>query len=348
MTDLEPRDNFGANADTPSDLVWEVREHTVRAAAPRATIAIPTYKRFDTLLEAITSASAQAGPDRPDIIIVDNEGHGDKPAAVRAALPNLDGCSVRYFVNRSNLGMFGNWNRCIELAQTPWLTILNDDDLLRPTFLERSFQALDRFPQADGIVCKKGIFDRRTVRSASPPRLLLDRIVNALRLLLHKASFQKGVLTVDPRRLFFGNVLGNGAGFLFRRDAALNLGGYDAEEWPSADFLFYVRMALGGRLLWLDEKLAYVGLGDNESMAPEVLRRFVTQLHEVRIQMIGTIVPSDWQRMLPLIAANHILATELAWGVRLDAADIGRELDMTLSSPNFSAEQFQQLRHGFL
>jgi hypothetical protein len=143
-------------------------------------------------------------------------------------------------------------------------------------------------------------------------------------------------------------VLGNGAGFLFRREAAVRLGGYDAGEWPSADFLFYIRMAISGQLLWLDERLADVGLGDNESMAPEVLRRFVTQIHEVREQRLGAIVPSDWRRMLPLIAANHILATELAWGVRLDPSDVGQELGMELPPPNLIREHLLQIRSGLV
>lgn len=348
MINFEPRDNFSAFSNTPSELIWEVLDQTPLDAAPRATVAIPTYKRFETLLDAINSARLQTCAVGLEIIIVDNEGHGEKASAVRAALGDLRGCSVRYFVNRSNLGMFGNWNRCIQLTRTPWLTILNDDDLLHPSFLERSFRALDRFPQADGVVCKKRTFDRRTTRSVSSSRPVIDRLVSPLRFVLHKAAFHGGVMTVDPRRLFFGNVLGNGAGFLFRRDAALDIGGYDVSEWPSADFLFYIRMAAGRRLLWLDETLAYVGLGDNESLAPEVLRRFVTQLHEVREKMIGNIVPLDWRQMMPLIAANHILTTELAWGVRLDPSDVGRELGITLPRPSLIRGQLQQLRFGLL
>jgi GT2 family glycosyltransferase len=35
---------------------------------------------------------------------------------------------VCYYKNSQNLGMFGNWNRCITLSQGEWVLILNDDD----------------------------------------------------------------------------------------------------------------------------------------------------------------------------------------------------------------------------
>ncbi len=337
-------DGFAAIDGIPSQLVWETNAPSPDSQMPRATIAIPTYRRFDTLLEAIASAVEQTGVQAPDIVIVDNEGFGAKPEAVRTALTDKGGSWIRYFVNTSNLGMFGNWNRCIELARTDWLTILNDDDLLRPAFLARALATLDRMPPADGLICKKGTRDRRSnppapVAAATGLRSRIGRT-------LHRAAFRGGAMRVDARRLFFGNELGNGAGLLFRRDAALALGGYDADAAPSADFLFLVRLALGKGLYWLDEELAEVGLGDNESMAPEVLRQFVVQLHDLRTHMVGRVVPRSWARMLPLLAANHIAVAKLAWDVTLDPKVIGREIGLMLPDPDLRKERWLRMCNG--
>ena len=167
MTRPDTSSAFAEISAITSELVWETRRS---GPSPRATIAIPTYKRFDTLLEAIASATAQTGTEPPDIVIVDNEGHGAKPSAVQKRMGEVGECRVRYYINPQNLGMFGNWNRCIELAETPWLTILNDDDLLRPGFLERSFAALARLSAPDGIVCRKGLRDRRAEPASKPDR----------------------------------------------------------------------------------------------------------------------------------------------------------------------------------
>ncbi|UVI40861.1 glycosyltransferase family 2 protein [Qipengyuania spongiae] len=335
---------FDTISHVKSELVWESGR---AGSSTRATIAIPTYKRFDTLLEAIASALAQTGVEPPDIVIVDNEGHGDKPAAVWERLEKVGDCRIRYFVNPQNLGMFGNWNRCIQLSETPWLTILNDDDLLRPQFLKRSLLLTDRLPKADGVICRKGTKDRRAFPPITTQPGFRQRLNGAIGKALGGMAFRKGVLKVDARRLFFGNFIGNGAGFLFRKETAIKLGGYDPKEWPAADFFFYVRMVLEGELFLLDEELADVGLGDNESLSPEVLSHFVEQLHHIRMKLAGNAVPARWSAMAPQLAANHILYAARAWGVRLDPGVIGEALGgLNLPPPNPRREYIWRLLHG--
>lgn len=349
MRDIfDVRDSFQLIADQPFELAWQIGHADPQT---RATIAIPTYKRIDTLREAIDSALAQQGAPPPDIVIVDNDGPGAKPAIVRAALSDVRGCRVRYYTNATNIGMFGNWNRSILLAETPWVTILNDDDLLRPDFLQRCLAALDRRPGANGIVCRKGVRDRRAVATGpmtppSAPSWL--RIAKAIARRVHKLPYRDGMLRVTLKRQFFGNFLGNGLGFLFRRDAAVRLGGYDPDDFPAADYVFYLRMTGDGALYFLDEELADVGLGDNESIAPGVLHRFVTQLHEVRVQLAGSAVPRDWMKMAPLLVSNHVLSTESTWGEKLDQDALAAELGFRIPPPNTIGETLLRLRHGVL
>lgn len=348
MNHMRTRDSFGDIADQPCELAWQIGD---RDASARVTIAIPTYKRIDTLVEAINSAVAQQVAPRPDIIIVDNDGPGEKPDIVRAALADTRGCRVRYFVNSTNIGMFGNWNRSIMLAETPWMTILNDDDLLREEFLRRCCAALDRRPDANGIVCRKGVRDRRVAVPDAPPASPPSpwrRLAGAIAGHLHKLPYRDGMLNVTVKRQFFGNFLGNGLGFLFRRDTAIRLGGYDPDDFPSADFLFYLRMASEGGLYLLDEVLADVGLGDNESIAPGILQRFVVQLHEVRDQLAGSMVPRRWVKMSPLLASNQVLATELVWGEKLDQDALAKELGFPLPPASPLREKLLRLRHGIL
>ena len=347
MSSFETRDSFRAIADQPCELAWRVGQ----VGQARATIAIPTYRRIDTLIEAIRSAVAQQGVSPPDIVIVDNDGPGEKPEVVRAALTDTGGCRVRYFVNSENIGMFGNWNRSIMLAETPWVTILNDDDLLRDRFLERSLAALDGLPGANGIVCRKGVRDRRAVvpatrdPSKSPP---LRRLAKSVARAIHHLPYRDGVLKVTLRRQFFGNFFGNGLGFLFRKDAAVRLGGYDPGDFPAADYIFYLKMTEDGALYLLDAVLADVGLGDNESISPKVLHRFITQLHEARERLSGAAVPRDWMTMAPLLAANQVRTTELMWGEKLDRDALAEDLGFPLPPADTVRETLLRLRYGVL
>lgn len=95
------------------------------------TIAIPVYERYDFFEEALFSALKQTVPCQ--ILVVDNaSSHMRFADSVKA----LKDDRVRYYRNSENLGMTGNWNKCIELCDTEWITILHDDDWLHPQFIE--------------------------------------------------------------------------------------------------------------------------------------------------------------------------------------------------------------------
>jgi len=110
---------------------------------PRVTIAIPTYNRAQLLSASLRSALDQKYADF-EILVLDNASTDDTAAIVKS----FSGRRVRYIRNASNIGLFCNWNRAIELNRSPYLAILQDDDELLPEFIEESVAALDRNPSA--------------------------------------------------------------------------------------------------------------------------------------------------------------------------------------------------------
>jgi len=95
------------------------------------TIAVTVYNRRQYVKQAIASALVQTAPAR--VIVV--EDCGPDPTLegfVKAEfVPRID-----YFRNAERRGLFGNWNACLELCQTEWISILHDDDFLAPNFVE--------------------------------------------------------------------------------------------------------------------------------------------------------------------------------------------------------------------
>lgn len=98
------------------------------------TIAIPTYKRPKYLRQAIDSAVNQiaSGVDY-NIIVVNNDPETDM-TEVQKAYEDAP-VDIRFYTNERNLGMLGNVNRCVELAEGKWIAFLHDDDLLLPSYL---------------------------------------------------------------------------------------------------------------------------------------------------------------------------------------------------------------------
>jgi len=334
------RDAFADYAAIPSTL--QAEREPAGGVRPLVTIAIPTYRRPDELMEAIASALAQATDVPFEILVVDNDPDPQASAAIAARLPQSPRVGLRYYCNAENIGMFGNWNRCIELARGDWVTLLNDDDLLRPEYLPQTMDMISRRPEIDGIVCSKGYHyrsDEYRHPEATGVKARLWRRAKKLRFDRH------GLAPVTPRNMFFGLELGNGLGFLFRRDAAIKLGGYYPEDFPMSDGYFYVRYCVRHRLFWTHRILADIGIGENESMRPETLDGAIYKLKILRESLLGRYVPASWRRLLPQLVANSIRDAQRLWKVELDKEKFERDFGMTIPEPNYRKVTAFRLAH---
>jgi glycosyltransferase involved in cell wall biosynthesis len=99
---------------------------------PLVTVCIPTYNRARWIREAVESALAQTYQNL-EVLVVDDASSDDTESVVRA----LDDPRVRFVANERNLGMVGNHNRTLQLADGPLIKFLHADDVLAPECVER-------------------------------------------------------------------------------------------------------------------------------------------------------------------------------------------------------------------
>ncbi|MEC4811770.1 MAG: glycosyltransferase family 2 protein [Scytonema sp. PMC 1069.18] len=111
----------------------------------KVTIAIPTYNRAGLLQGCIESVLAQDYPELR-LLVLDNASDDDTEMVVRS-LAKQDQ-RITYIKHETNIGFARNWNRIIEVNQSPYLTIVPDDDLILPGFIRQSVEALDEHPSA--------------------------------------------------------------------------------------------------------------------------------------------------------------------------------------------------------
>jgi len=97
---------------------------------PEVTIAITVFDRRRYIHQAVRSALEQTVAAR--VVVV--EDCGPDPGLQQYVMAEFEG-RVDYVRNVSRRGLFGNWNACLELCSTRWLSILHDDDYLRPCFV---------------------------------------------------------------------------------------------------------------------------------------------------------------------------------------------------------------------
>ena len=185
------------------------------------TIAITVYSRRDYVCEAIQSALAQTVPVK--VIVV--EDFGPDPALRDFILAQF-GSRITYYRNAKNRGLFDNWHACMEYCQTPWLSILHDDDKLRPEFVENIIELA-------GLAPGRALYFGRSARLEADGKMYPPPPVN------WPVSWQDLDLVrlMDECFIFF-------PGQLFRVADAWAIGGFRTNSHFTGDWDMWFRLTL--------------------------------------------------------------------------------------------------------
>ena len=222
---------------------------------PKVSILIPTYCRPELLREALISALHQKEVEDYEVIVLDND---PTPNLATEAVIRQHLCPrLTYYRNEKNIGMTGNWNRCIELARGEWISFLHDDDYLSPMWLQRMLRHLP--PNADMMASHVRVgsqsyslnsFDQTTDKSLEPGH-------------------------VDGKRLILGNI-SPAPGLLIRKVSILNLRGFDDGYYPCADYDLYSRLTVRGKVWIYPEVLSYYRTSDSETYKGNTLVKMIS------------------------------------------------------------------------
>ncbi len=158
----------------------------IRPQVPLITFCIPFFKGLGYLKESIQSVVDQSQQAWLCVVVDDC---GPEPEA-RMLVASFSDPRISYRRNESNLGLAGNWNKCISLANTPFVTILHADDRLLPNYLMYMSEMFRMFPASNAIFCRATIIDKNGLSSFS----FADRFKNILMPSLSQPIILKGEL----------------------------------------------------------------------------------------------------------------------------------------------------------
>jgi len=192
----------------------------VELTPDQITIAITVYHRRPFLTQAIESALDQTRAAR--VILVDDCG---PDASLGADIRSRYGSAVGYHRNPQRRGLFDNWNACLELCQTPWISILHDDDFLLPEFVAATVELSRSAPGRGLYLGTTGFVDEM-----GQPLRGLD------------APAAPGWTDVDLEAAAFNNTF-LFPGQLFRVDDARALGGFRATSRYCGDWEMWFKLA---------------------------------------------------------------------------------------------------------
>jgi len=189
-------------------------------AAPAVTVLLAVYKP-DALYfpQAVASVMAQTFGDWELLVIED-----ESPLSAAALLRELDDPRIRHHLNPHRHTLAAALNEGLRLARAPLVARLDGDDLCEPRRLEEQVRYLAEHPEVAVYGSRITVIDQRG--DVLGRRLLPtthEEIAGALR--RYNCISHPSVM--------------------FRRDAVLAAGGYDAEERVE-DWELWCRMLLGG------------------------------------------------------------------------------------------------------
>lgn len=243
---------------------------------PLVSIIIPTFRRPQLLRQAIDSAASQSCSVSYEIVVVDNEQDPAWTAAVDAICRASQASCIRLYRNRQNLGMFGNWNRGIELARGDWVTILSDDDVLLPAFIQSAWD------------CRAGnaMVVGEAVRLSSPEE--------------YRASVAGDLQVIGVRLddLMVGNVTPGLLGALVSRRMALSMGGFDEDLWPVSDFVFNAKYWMKFGIRKVNREFAIYRWLENESQKVAALRGTVENDMRLKVDLLDYLGCSGVRRCM--------------------------------------------------
>lgn len=231
-------------------------------ASPEISICIPVYNGERYLGDCLRSVQRQTVANVEILIVDDGSRDGSNAIALSHAAHDP---RVRVVTNPHNLGLVGNWNRCLELAVGTWIKFVFQDDEIAPDCLERMLRATG--PDTVLVACSRE-FD---FESTTPPELKAWYTANRSSI---EQQWGSRPCTIEADRVCRAttarpgaNLFGEPTSMLVRRSAFAQHGNFNADLIMSCDLEYWTRIAVHAGFEWVPERLATFRVHDGATSA---------------------------------------------------------------------------------
>jgi glycosyltransferase involved in cell wall biosynthesis len=239
------------------------------------SICIPAYKRTNLLKEAIESALNQKTIHPYKIIVIDDEINVGI-SETQNLITSYSDDKIVYYKNESNLGLFGNMNRCFQVAKTKYVTLLHDDDLLKDNYIEEIYNYIKR-KDFDCLCVSFNHINFPFNKGKKKSNGTLKKQIK--KLLFSNKSFR---ISDKDNYLLHRNIFGPpSCGVIFKRESCIQAGGWDEEYFPTADWFFMIDFNRKYKVLRIPESLALYRWESNTSLKPNMMDTYYQ--HTIKI-----------------------------------------------------------------
>ena len=230
--------------------------------AALVSVCIPAYNNGDTIKATVDSVLA-SDYKNIEVIAVDDCSTDD----TYEVLCSIKSPKLSVYRNEKNLGMSGNWNRCLSLCKGEYVRVLCADDRIDSDLISREVAVLDAVPSVVMVSSDTAFVDEsgRVVghydryRAKKSVKKETNKFVSYVIREPHVTDKYDERNRVRGRQivlhsLFTRDYLGAPMANLFRRSAA---GSFDPQFSYIIDYDFFISLALKGDVYIIPEKKNY-------------------------------------------------------------------------------------------
>jgi len=213
-------------------------------AKPLVSVCVPTYNNAATIERCLRSILEQDGVEF-EIVVADDDSSDDTAAVVASMLRPGD----RLVRNQPRLGLNGNHNRCLELARGSYIQFVHGDDWLLPGALRTLAPCFD--DPAVGLA-----FAPRQVVTDDPGWLRRYGSIHEHFWKLRERNRGRSLVTQMVSRGAKDNWIGEPTCVMFRRQLALDAGGFRDDIFQLVDVDLWLRVMLRSTVRFVPQELS--------------------------------------------------------------------------------------------
>lgn len=245
---------------------------------PLISFVIPTFKRYDSLKEAILSILNQEPVDYIiyNIIVVSN----DNEFNIDLLDVELDPDKVLIYANNQNVGMCNNMNKCAMLANGSFISYLQDDDVLLPNYLHEigKLFVANRLDDIDCLIPNRSYyFDGKSIQTTFGKKAKLKgRLKGFLFNTFQKKREALQKITANDCANDWYNGFGGGptCGIMFKKSSFMDFGGFNSNYPYIFDLVFFVDFSERYNTVLYNKTLSVYRTTDSASNRSEVQADF--------------------------------------------------------------------------
>ena len=209
-----------------------------RKEQPLVSIVIPAYNNENTIIATLESIRNQSYKNIEIIIIDDNS--KDKTLQLVTEQQKKDN-RIKIYHNSTNLGMIGNWNKCIQMSNGEFVKLVCADDLLDKNEIEKETGVMILNPSVNLVESDTRLIDINGKKTGSFKRY-------------HKSGLVKGK-KIARTSIIWNNFFGAPVNNLIRKSVLDKTGYFDEQFTYILDFDMWMKIACTGDVYIIHELL---------------------------------------------------------------------------------------------